>query len=102
MIQQIEWAWEEAFCKFGFDDGDGWNGTYLIQEFIEKEFGYTVEADTWGIHNYMIFSIKDKKGKELLDEDKLNIEIGYTDPKDYLPKEMIKKLDKTFPSGDIF
>ena len=36
MIQQIEWAWEEAFCKFGFDDGDGWNGTYLIQEFIEK------------------------------------------------------------------
>ena len=52
--QEIDWVWEEAFDKFGFGDGDGWNGTGLVAEFIEDK-GYEVECDHWGIHNYMIF-----------------------------------------------
>ena len=43
----IEWEWEEAFDKFGFGDGDGWNGTDSVAEFIQGK-GYEVECDHWG------------------------------------------------------
>ena len=31
----IIWEWQEAFYKFGFGDGDSWNGTYIIENFLE-------------------------------------------------------------------
>ena len=60
----ITWEWEEAFSKFGFGDGDGWNGTHEVEGEIES-LGYEVVTDTWGCHNYMIFDIK-KDGKSIL------------------------------------
>ena len=53
------WKWQDAFSKFGFEDGDGWNGTYLVKDFIES-LGYEVECDSWGIHNYLIADIREK------------------------------------------
>lgn len=53
------WRWQDAFSKFGFEDGDGWNGTYLVSDFIES-LGYEVECDSWGIHNYLIADIREK------------------------------------------
>ena len=53
------WEWQDAFSKWGFMDGDGWNGTHLVSEFIES-LGYEVECDTWGIHNYLILDIREK------------------------------------------
>ena len=97
MINIIQWRWEEAFCKFGFEDGDGWNGTDLVKRFIKKKFDYDCESDAWGCHNYMIFKIKNKNGKNIIDED---INVGYDDPTDYLPKHMIKALNDEFPYHD--
>ena len=97
MQEIIYWEWEEAFSKFGFEDGDGWNGTCLIHDFL-RSLGYEVDSDYWGIHNYMIQSIKTKKDKELMDWDKN--QIGYDSPRNYLPKRLIAKLDKEFPNDN--
>ena len=53
------WRWQDAFSKFGFEDGDGWNGTYLVKDFIES-LGYEVECDNWGCHNFLIADIRKK------------------------------------------
>jgi len=55
----MEWTWQDAFSKWGFGDGDGWNGTHLVKDFIES-LGYEVECDGWGIHNYLILDIREK------------------------------------------
>ena len=87
----IEWGWEEAFSKSGFEDGDGWNGTDQIEYWFEEELGWTSESDAWGCHNYMIFSLQDDNGKEYEFD-------GYKNPRNILPKKIIKKLDEQFPS----
>lgn len=107
----ITWTWGEAFSKFGFGDGDLWNGTHEVGGEIES-LGYEVECDTWGCHNYMIVDIK-KDGKSILFIDKENhllddwlpeilkrsgdLEpLGYAEPRDYLPDDIINHLDKVF------
>ncbi len=87
--QVIEWNWEEAFNKFGFGDGDDWNGTHIIFDFMEGLGFKNIEPDTWGMHNYMIFSMKDKKGKKYEFD-------GYEDPRKILPRSVVKKLDKKY------
>lgn len=89
----IEWTWLEAFDKFGFDDGDGWNGTHLVVDAIES-LGYECDTDSWGCHNYMIFDVKDKEGKSVYTGD--DPEIGYDDPNSYLPEDIINHLNKEF------
>jgi len=83
----IIWEWQEAFYKFGFGDGDSWNGTYIIENFLEDK-GWEVHADSWGIHNYMIFSIKKEDEEYKFD--------GYEEPEDILPEELARDLNKTF------
>jgi hypothetical protein len=53
----VYWDWREAFSKFGFDDGDGWNGTDLVSSFMSEEFGLNIYCETWGFHNYMIMEV---------------------------------------------
>jgi len=89
----VYWDWREAFSKFGFDDGDGWNGTDLVAEFIRSEFQVSVEADTWGCHNYMIQNITDKQGTSLIPD---GVSVGYDEPDDWLPKDWVEKLDGHF------
>ena len=88
-VQHIHWEWEEAFNKFGFGDGDEWNGTHLVEEFLHSIGCKEVECDSWGIHNYMIFRIVDKDGKEYEFD-------GYEDPHNILPKRIIRKLNEEF------
>jgi hypothetical protein len=110
----VEWTWEDAFSKFGFDDGDGWNGTNLVSDAIEK-LGYETECDGWGCHNYLVMDIK-KDGKSILFDDYrgswnaatvarmnkngvTNISeqyIGYTDPHLFLPDDILEMLNATF------
>jgi hypothetical protein len=56
------------------------------------QMGYDVDYDTWGMHNTIIMSIK-KDGEEIIPE---GTEIGYDDPREYLPKELVKALDIHF------
>jgi hypothetical protein len=86
-----QWKWEEAFDKFGFGDGDGPNGTDFVASFIQSE-GYTVVCDTYGLHNYLIFDVM-KDGKSILPK---NTDVGYDDPRKYLPSDLVEKLDEKF------
>ena len=88
---KINWYWEEAFDKFGFGDGGGWNGTDLVSDAIE-ELGYQTECAPWGCHNHMIMDIL-KDGKSILPPD---IDVGYDDPNNYLPDDILEILDSTF------
>jgi hypothetical protein len=91
----IDWTWEEAFDKFGFDDGDGLVLTYRVVGALESE-NYDVDYDAWGMHNTIIRSIK-KDGVELIPED---IDLGYDDPRQYLPADIVQFLDDYFNDKD--
>ncbi len=86
------WAWEDAFNKFGFNDGDGQVMTWKVDEIL-TEAGYLVNREHWGFHNVIITSIK-KDGKELLPMDDQGFNLGYDNPRYYLPQEIIDILDK--------
>ena len=58
------WDWTEAFCKFGFNDGDGQVETWQVADVL-TEAGYSVELNSWGVHNTVITSIK-KNDTELI------------------------------------
>lgn len=91
------WNWEEAFDKFGFHDGDGQVETATV-EAVLNEAGYFTASEPWGFHNTTIVSIK-KDGVEIMPLDDPAIEIGYAEPRDYLPAEVISLLDDKLP-GD--
>jgi len=94
MKTTVYWEWEEAFCKFGFGDGDGPNFTNVIADHINK-LGYEAEPFHWGIHNYMIQRILDPNGDDLME----GINVGYDCPRTYLPIKLIQALDQEFPGG---
>lgn len=90
-----EWSWTEAFDKFGFDDGDGLVMTHEVVQVLE-EAGYVVEDHQWGMHNTVIFSIKRDGIAQIPD----GSAIGYADPREYLPAEIITLLDDKL-GGDV-
>ena len=81
------WQWEDAFDKFGFDDGDGQVMTDTVADTL-REAGYTVSAEPWGFHNVIITSIRHGK-RELIPS---TATVGYDDPREYLPQATIKLL----------
>ena len=87
------WSWEEAFDKFGFNDGDGQIETWRVQAALERA-GYSAQEACCGLHNTIIFSIK-KDNVELIPED---AEVGYDNPRSYLPAELVELLDREFPA----
>ena len=100
----IYWSWEEAFSKFGFGDGESWNGTHLVADFLSSH-GYEVQCDHWGSHNYMIFRVRDLTEENRVPlyvdsaedrEHKKAVRVGYDDPRKYLPRNLVRKLDEEF------
>lgn len=90
---QIQWHWEEAFCKFGFMDGDGDVETDNVADTL-REAGYDVITQEWGMHNTIITHIRKFELEQIPDE----VKLGYDNPRAYLPKEIVELLDKEFPS----
>ena len=91
------WKWEEAFDKFGFEDGDGLVMTEHVADAL-RAAGYVVIIEPWGCHNITIASIKLGK-KELIP---LKAKLGYDDPRTYLPKKIVGLLDAAFPGhGEV-
>lgn len=86
------WAWEEAFDKFGFNDGDGVIMTEAVAEALRLH-GYTVTVRTWGLHNEVITAIE-LAGTHVIPR---GARIGYDDPREYLPGKVIALLDQAFP-----
>jgi hypothetical protein len=93
---QYTWCWEEAFCKFGFGDGDHRIETPQVEDVL-VEAGYTVVSQQWGFHNVIIISIE-KDGQEFMPVLHPDYVIGYDDPRDYLPKEITELLDARLPA----
>ena len=93
----IEWEWEEAFDKFGFGDGDGWNGTDIVADFIES-LGYETQRDVWGIHNYVIMDVMVRCGPIQISIIPLKTNINYDNPHDYLPRDLVRELEARFGS----
>ena len=44
-LKFIIWSWEEAFDKFGFEDGDGLVMTDVVAAVLQ-DAGYSVTAET--------------------------------------------------------
>ena len=90
----------EAFSKFGFDDGDGEVKTPLIAQALEVA-GHHVKYSRWSPHNTIIYSVC-KDGIEYMPVDNPQYRIGYNDPMEYLPADILNLLDEEFPSVKIF
>lgn len=93
----IDWSWEEAFDKFGFGDGDSLVMTDHVADAL-REHGYVVTTHEWGSHNTIITSIVGKRGKELIPA---TANVGYDDPRKYLPARIRRMLDKAFAGGEV-
>lgn len=92
-----QWQWEDAFDKFGFGDGDGQRETCTVVTVLEKA-GYVVETSEFGLHNEVIDSIK-KDGVEQIPD---GTEVGYDDPRQYLPAAIVTLLDEKLPlEGEV-
>jgi len=92
--------WSEAFSKFGFNDGDGDVKTPLIAKALENA-GYAVKYSRWSPHNTLIYSVC-KDGIEYMPINDPKYRIGYDDPHEYLPEDILNLLDEEFPNGKIF
>ena len=91
------WCWEDAFYKFGFEDGDGFILTEHVAEAL-RVHGYAVKVEPWGCHNITIASIK--RGQ--MDLIPVTASLGYDDPRSYLPKTIVGLLDAAFPpDGEV-
>lgn len=53
----IEWNLNDAFNKWGFDDGDSDRNYNETVADVIRELGYTVSTDGWGCHNLVIDEI---------------------------------------------
>ncbi|MCP8685958.1 hypothetical protein [Marinobacterium sedimentorum] len=92
---RYEWLWEEAFDKFGFNDGDGQIETWQV-EAVLTEAGYKIEVHSWGMHNTVIASIR-KDGTELIPDEDSGVRFGYDCPRTYLPEDVVALLDRELP-----
>lgn len=92
---QHHWRWEDAFDKFGFDDGDGLVMTEAVAHVL-REAGLTVTTHHWGLHNLVITAIE-RDGQPLIP---LGTALGYADPRGYLPDDIVELLDDEL-TGDI-
>lgn len=91
---RLLWSWEEAFEKFGFGDGDEIVMTEAVADALRNQ-GYTVIAEPWGMHNTVITSIV-KDGIEQIPD---SASVGYDEPREYLPDDIVRILDEAFPEG---
>jgi hypothetical protein len=91
---RYEWSWEEAFDKFGFEDGDGLVMTDHVADFL-RSTGLSVTVQQYGFHNLVITDIE-RDGRSLIPE---TTQLGYDDPRDYLPEDLVHDLDRRFPEG---
>lgn len=91
---RYEWIWEEAFDKFGFEDGEGLVMTDTVADALRTS-GLSVTVSPWGAHNTVITAIE-RDGRSLIPETAV---IGYDDPREYLPEDIVSLLDARFPDG---
>lgn len=92
----VLWSWEEAFDKFGFSDGEGEVMTCEVADALEQA-GYEVTSEQWGLHNEVILSIR----KDGVEQIPIGTNVGYDEPRRYLPLDIVQLLDEQFCEGAV-
>ena len=89
--QYMQLSWEEAFDRYGLMVSDG---IVEIQSVVDTlvEAGYGVTVLEFEPHIRVISQIQ-KWGIKLIPR---TVEIGYDNPRGYLPRKIIRLLDKKF------
>ena len=90
------WSWDEAVDKFGFGGGDGLVETETVANVLCAA-GYAVAFQRWGCHNVVITKITGD-GRELIPDD---ANVGYDDPREYLPAAIVELLDREFGADHL-
>jgi hypothetical protein len=62
---------------------------------VLEQAGYVVQHDVWGLHNDVIDSIK----KDEVEQIPGSAEVGYDNPRDYLPAAIVTLLDEKLPAA---
>ena len=98
--------WCESFDKFGHDDGDDCVHTTRVAAALQQA-GYHVEYDTETHHNPLITVVGQKMSDGSVriaysDGMPEGISVGYSDPREVLPAEVVEFLDETFGKGEFF
>lgn len=91
--RDFHWDWEEAFQKFGFNDGDGVVMTEHVARVL-RDAGYAVTFEAWGLHNVVIASIL-LAGIEQIPDD---YDYCDDDLRERLPDYIVTLLDQSFAS----
>ena len=94
--EHIYWEWEEAFSKWGFNDGDGLVMTHEVAMAIQQLPGYHVEYDKPGCHNCYILKITYYDEEVYGVDNSVDYTPGYDDPHSMLDEAVIEHLDRTF------
>jgi len=102
---QVNWC--ESFDKFGHGDGDDCVHTTLVVRAL-REAGYQVQMTSdEGVHNIVI----DQIGYRMADGSvqvvfadgiPADVKVGYANPREVLPAEIVKFLDNSFGIGEFF
>jgi hypothetical protein len=95
-MMMIPFAWEEAFDKHGFFDGDiGFIGTLVLAEIHEQ--GYQAEfEEIITSHNMVIGSVRNAEGYDYLRVDNSRWRLNGKDVRRLLPAELVAHLDGVF------
>lgn len=93
------WSWDDAFDKFGFDDGNGQVETERVARVLAAA-GYEVAIQPWGCHNIIINGIW-QNGVSLMPDERSPYTLGYDNPRNYLPPEIVALLDKALPESEV-
>lgn len=94
--QRYEWTWEEAFQKFGFNDGAmGYLSHEVADVLRNSHLEPEVVVETSAIHNAMVVSIK--LGEiEQIPYERPKFHFGRDCPRKYLSDEIVAILDQAF------
>ena len=89
----ITWIWEEAFQRYGFNDGNN-SETWRVMEALEGE-GY-VGDEVSGVHNTYICGLRKETG-EVWNDGLCEDVNDSAQLRASLPSEVVALLDRAFP-----
>jgi hypothetical protein len=101
---QVNWC--ESFYKFGHDDGEDCMHTAQVVRAL-REAGYHAMLNDGGVHNTVI----DEVGYRMADGSVQTVfadnvpegtQVGYSDPREALPADIVSFLDNSFGIGEFF
>lgn len=101
---QVNWC--ESFDKFGHGDGDDCIHTAQVVRAL-RDAGYHARLYEGGMHNTLIdeigYRMSDGSVQVVFADDvPVGARIGYSNPREVLPADIVEFLDKSFGIGAFF